>query len=347
MADRFLAAGLAYSLTALLTPTAIRLAGCIGAIDVPRDSRRMHKHPMPRTGGLAIFAAFVVAAGWIGADIPGFAYLLAGATLLAVLGILDDVFGLPAVPKLIVQLLAAVTASGGMSPGEISLWGRVLAEGPRLRALAVVWLVVCVNAHNMIDGLDGLSTGVSTVEAFVLSVLLALQGNGALSGVALALCGCCLGYFPYNRYPARVFMGDTGSQLLGFVLGYLALAIDQRAAGDLGAFIPLFALAIPLSDLVFAVLRRMARGQSPFAADRGHWHHRLTDAGLSQRQVCFWMMLFSALLGTAGVWISKDAWYPYAVYTVLWAVVALVGMHLVLDGKKDGKTPSKMQVWEK
>jgi UDP-GlcNAc:undecaprenyl-phosphate GlcNAc-1-phosphate transferase len=196
----------------------------------------------------------------------------------------------------------------------------------------------------MIDGLDGLSTGVSTVEAFVLSVLLALQGNGALSGVALALCGCCLGYFPYNRYPARVFMGDTGSQLLGFVLGYLALAIDQRAAGDLGAFIPVLVLAIPLSDLVFAVLRRMARGQSPFAADRGHWHHRLTDAGLSQRQVCFWMMLFSALIGTAGVWISKDAWYPYAVYTVLWAVVALVGMHLVLDGKKDGKTPSKMQV---
>jgi UDP-GlcNAc:undecaprenyl-phosphate GlcNAc-1-phosphate transferase len=292
MAERFLAAGLAFCLCALLTPTAIDLAGRIGAVDVPRDTRRMHKRPMPRTGGVAIFAAFVIAAGWVGADVPGFARLLTGATVLAVLGVLDDVFRLPAWSKLIIQLLAAAMAvSGGGGLGEINIWGHVVALGRLSLPLSVVWLVVCVNAHNMIDGLDGLSTSVSAVEAFILSVLLALQGSGALSGVALALCGCCLGYLPYNRHPARVFMGDTGSQLLGFVLGYLALAIDQRAAGDLGAFIPVFALAIPLSDLVFAVLRRTARGQSPFAADRGHWHHRLTDAGLSQRQVCFWMML--------------------------------------------------------
>lgn len=334
MAERFLAAALAFCLSALLTPTAIRLAPRIGAVDIPCDGRRMHKRPIPRTGGVAIFAAFVIAAGWIGNGQMGFARLLMAATLLCVLGVFDDVFRLPAVTKLIVQLVAAAVAvSDGGGFGEISLWGRVLSLEWLSIPLSVVWLVVCVNAHNMIDGLDGLSAGISTVEAFILSVLLALQGDGTLSGVALVLCGCCLGYLPYNRHPARVFMGDTGSQLLGLVLGYLAFAVDQKAAGDLGAFIPLLVLAVPLSDLAFAVLRRMARGQSPFAADRGHWHHRLTDAGLPQRQVCFWMMLFSALLGVVALLISRDAWYPYAVYAVLWSVTALVGVWLALGGR--------------
>ncbi len=330
MAERFLAAGLAYFLTALLTPTAIYLAERIGAVDVPRDTRRMHKHPIPRTGGLAIFAAFVVAAGWVGGGRPGFSRLLAGATLLVLMGILDDVFRLSALAKLLVQLVAVTVAvSGGGGFGEISLWGRVFTLGRLSLILSVVWLVVSVNAHNMIDGLDGLAASISAVEAFILSVLLALQGGGTLSGVALVLCGCCLGYLPYNSHPARVFMGDTGSQLLGFVLGYLALAIDQRAAGDLGALIPVFVLAVPLSDLAFAVVRRMARGQSPFAADRGHWHHRLCDAGFSQRQVCFWMMLFSALLGMVALFMSREAWYPYAVYAVFWTLTVLVALRLV------------------
>ena len=339
MADRFLAAGLAYCLTALLTPTAIGLARHIGAIDVPSDTRRMHKHPIPRTGGVAIFAAFVIAAGWIGAELSGFAHLLMGATVLAVLGVLDDVFRLPAALKLAVQLLAAsVTVAGGVDFGGISLWGHVWGLGGLSLPLSVVWLVVCVNAHNMIDGLDGLSASVSAVEAFVLAVLLALQGNGGLSGVALVLCGCCLGYLPYNRHPAHVVMGDTGSQLLGLVLGYLTLAFDQRKAGDLGALVPLLVLAVPLSDLVFAVLRRLARGQSPFAADRGHWHHRLSDAGLTQRQICFWMILFSSLLGTVALFISREEGYPYAVYAAFWTVAAVAGLRLALG--RNGRTKS-------
>ena len=334
MAQRFLAAALAYALTALLTPTAMRLAGAIGAIDIPRDDRRMHTHPVPRTGGVAIFVAFVVAGGWIGGEMAGISCLLAGLTLLCLLGVLDDVFRLPAGGKLIVQLLvASVAVSGGQGIEAISLWGRSLVLGSWSAPISVLWLVVCVNAHNMIDGLDGLAAGISTIEAFLVSVLLALQGNGTLSGVALVLCGAGLGFLPYNRHPARVFMGDTGSQLLGFVLGYLTLAIDQRAAGDLGALVPLFVLAVPLSDLVFAVVRRVARGENPFAADRGHWHHRLSDAGLSQRQVCFWMMLFSAQLGLVGLLILRDAWYGYAVYAVLWALTSLMGLRLALGGQ--------------
>ena len=334
MAQRFLAATLAYALTALLTPTAMRLAGAIGALDIPRDGRRMHTRPVPRTGGVALFAAFVVAGGWIGGEMVGVSRLLGGVTLLCVLGVLDDVFRLPAGGKLIVQLLAAsVAVSGGQGIETVSLWGRTLVLGSWSAPISVLWLVVCVNAHNMIDGLDGLAAGISTIEAFLVSVLLALQGNGTLSGVALVLCGAGLGFLPYNRHPARVFMGDTGSQLLGFVLGYLTLAIDQRAAGDLGALVPLFVLAVPLSDLIFAVLRRVARGENPFAADRGHWHHRLSDAGLSQRQVCFWMMLFSAQLGGVGLLILRDAWYGYAVYAVLWALTSLMGLRLALGGQ--------------
>ncbi len=338
MAKRFLAAGLAYLLTALLTPSAIGLARCIGAVDVPTDKRRMHKRPTPRTGGLAIFAAFVVAGGWVGGEESGFARFLMGVTLLAVLGVLDDVFRLSAVVKLIVQLAAAAMAvSGGAAVSDISLLGVRLSSGAVSLVLSTLWLVVCVNAHNMIDGLDGLSASVGAVEAFILSVLLALQGSGASSGISLVLCGCCLGYLPYNRHPARVFMGDTGSQLLGFVLGYLCLSFDQRETGELGALVPLFLLAVPLSDLVFAVFRRTLRGQSPFAADRGHWHHRLRDAGLSQWQVCFWMILFSTLLGITSLLISREAWYPYAVFAVLWTLAALLGLRLALGAGARGR----------
>jgi UDP-GlcNAc:undecaprenyl-phosphate GlcNAc-1-phosphate transferase len=181
----------------------------------------------------------------------------------------------------------------------------------------------------MIDGLDGLSASVSAVEALSLSVIFFVQGNAPLSGASLLVCGACLGYLPYNCHPARVFMGDTGSQFLGFALGLLSMSIDQVAAGSLGALVPLLVLAVPLSDLGFAVVRRLLRGQSPFAADRGHWHHRLCDAGLSQRQVCFWMMLLSAAMGSTSVLICRQAWYGYAVYALLWAIIVLMSMRLL------------------
>ena len=333
----FAAAGVALALSFALTPLAIRLAPRVGAVDVPRDGRRMHASPVPRLGGLAIFFAVLIPSAMLGMAQGTLSRWLTGATLLVLLGILDDVFRLPALVKLIVQILASVIAVSGGGVEQLTLWRMSVSLGAWRAPLSVVWLLACINAHNMIDGLDGLSASVSAVEALSLSVIFFVQGNTPLSGASLLVCGACLGYLPYNRHPARVFMGDTGSQFLGFALGLLSMSIDQGTAGSLGALVPLLVLAIPLSDLGFAVVRRLLRGQSPFAADRGHWHHRLIDAGLSQRQVCFWMVLLSALLGSAAVLISRQEWYGYAVYALLWGIIVLMSMRL-LYGRRAKRT---------
>ena len=157
------------------------------------------------------------------------------------------------------------------------------------------------------------------------------------AGVALVLGGAALGFWIYNRHPAKIFMGDAGSQVVGMILGYLALRLDGGQMGTLGALVPLLLFGLPVSDLAFAVLRRLLRGQSPFAADRGHWHHRLFDAGYSQTWTCRILLLVSALLGASALGVSREAWYGYAVYSLLWVVflVSLVGMR------------PKMQVFEK
>jgi UDP-N-acetylmuramyl pentapeptide phosphotransferase/UDP-N-acetylglucosamine-1-phosphate transferase len=211
----FAAAGVALALSFALTPLAIRLAPRVGAVDVPCDGRRMHITPMPRLGGLAIFFAFLIPSALLGMAQETLSRWLLGATLLVLLGILDDVFRLPALVKLVFQILASVIAVSGSGIAQLNLWSMSVSLGAWRAPLSVVWLLACINAHNMIDGLDGLSASVSAVEALSLSVIFFVQGNAPLSGASLLVCGACLGYLPYNCHPARVFMGDTGSLFLG------------------------------------------------------------------------------------------------------------------------------------
>ncbi len=316
----------AFLLVIGLTPWTIRLAPRIGAVDVPRDGRRLHTHTMPRTGGIALFVAFVLCMALPRVPRPMLLALLWGATLLVLLGILDDIYRLSAPLKLAVQLLAAAVALGNGGGWSHLMLGAVdLTPGLWRLPVGVVWLLLLINAHNMIDGLDGLAASISAVEAGVMAVIFALQGNGPMLIMALILVGCCLGYLPYNRHPAQVFMGDTGSQFLGLALGVLSLHIDLYVSGALGILVPLLIFALPLSDLIFAVVRRTARGQSPFCADRGHWHHRLIDAGMGQRQVCIWLCLFCAILGAVAILVCREEWYGFAVYATL-STLALVWM---------------------
>ncbi len=314
----------AYLMVWTLTPWAIRLAPHIGAVDVPRDGRRMHTHPIPRTGGIALFIAFVVCLSVSTAPLAQLLALLWGATLLVLLGIFDDIYRLPAPLKLTVQLLSAAVVLGNGGGWERLPFGRTVGlPGVARFLLGVVWTVALINAHNMIDGMDGLAASIARIESVGLALVFAAQGNTGFCAMSFAVAGACAGYLPYNRHPARVFMGDTGSQFLGLVLGVLSLHIDLAAAGALGALVPLLLFALPLSDLTFAVVRRLARGQSPFAADRGHWHHRLIDRGWGQRRVCRWMSLLCAALGATGVLLCCEEWYPYAAYATL-ATASLV-----------------------
>lgn len=311
----------AYLTCRALTPWVMRLAPHIGAIDVPRDRRRMHTRPIPRTGGLSLFAALLLCAGAVQGGGDRLVALLWGATLVVLLGLLDDVYRLPAPLKLSVQIIAAATALGnGGGWDALPLGATALPLGVWRLPLGALWTVLLINAHNMIDGLDGLAASVSVLEAAGLSVLLMLQGQDVFSMLSLALAGACLGFLHDNRHPASVFMGDTGSQLLGFSLGVLSQMLEPQPLGTLAALVPLLLFALPLSDLGFAVLRRLWRGQSPFAADRGHWHHRLVDGGMSQRQSCTWLTLLCAVSVAAALLVGREETYPYAVYTLLVAV---------------------------
>ena len=309
-----------------LVPWVIRLAPRIGAVDVPRDGRRMHTRPVPRTGGLALFVGLLVGSSVTGLKTSQLAALVCGATLLVLLGVFDDVYRLPPILKLIVQVIAAATALGNGGTWERLPSGSLLSRATGLM-IGVVWMVTLINAHNMIDGMDGLAASIGTVESLSLAGLLALQGNTPSAALALTLAATCASFYRFNRHPARLFMGDTGSQLIGLMTGVLSLRLDLFSMGTLGWLVPPLVLALPLSDLVFAVVRRISRGQSPFSADRGHWHHRLFDAGYGQRGVCRWLSIFSLLLGGVGVLLCREAWYPFAVYLTL----ATVGAVILLD----------------
>lgn len=311
----------AYLIARALTPWAMRLAPSIGAIDTPRDGRRMHSRPIPRTGGLAMFAAFILCISATGTLYRSAVALLAGGTLIVLLGLFDDVYRLPAPLKLIVQLIASAVALGYGTGAALSRF-----PAPLGFAIGVLYLTLLINAHNMIDGLDGLAAGVGMLESIALALIFGLQGLASDASLALTLGGCSLGFLHWNRHPARVFMGDTGSQLIGYVLGALSLRVEPSST-PLGILSLALIFALPLSDLGFAVVRRTLRGHSPFEADRGHWHHRLVDAGLSQRRACAWLCLLSALCASAGILLRRVSWYPFAVYTLL----AALGLVMLLD----------------
>ncbi len=252
-----------------LTPPVIRLSFSIGAVDIPHDWRRMHTHSIPRAGGLAIAAGLFAGVLLAGTPSTSLLWMLLGAAAVLLLGLADDIFSLGARLKLCVQLSAVALAvmAGGFAEGINALW-------------AVLWVALLANAHNFIDGLDGLFAGSAAIEGGALFWMLTLAGEGGAAAAALALSAACLAFRCYNRAPARIFAGDCGSATVGFLLGVLSLPLFSAGAGSVAVLSPLLLFAYPCADLATAVLRRILRGKSPFCADRGHLHHRLCDTGI-------------------------------------------------------------------
>ena len=281
----------------LATPLDFRLARAIGAIDIPKDGRRMHSRPIPRIGGISVFVSFAVFSFiFCEGNAPELISLLAGAILIVVLGIVDDCMSLPAIPKLTAQFTAAI-----FSVTVLILYGEVVS--PITVALAVLWLLTLTNAHNFIDGLDGLCVGVSLVEATALGVLLLIRGSVPLGLAAFVLGGACIGFFPFNASNAKIFMGDTGATFLGFALGFLSIEL-LRLDPDFRTFLAIgLIFFIPLADISFAVTRRISRGKSPFAPDRSHIHHLLADGRLGHKGASVLIRLASLSFAAIGMLI--------------------------------------------
>jgi UDP-GlcNAc:undecaprenyl-phosphate GlcNAc-1-phosphate transferase len=303
---------IAFIVSFAATPIVKMFAEKVGAIDIPNEERRVHDHPIPRMGGLAIFLGFLISV-LLFADIsPQIQGILLGSIIIVVTGAVDDIISLNAWVKLGLQIAAAcvpvifgVRIEVVMSP---AFWSdsQYLVLSNLSIPVTILWIVGITNSVNLIDGLDGLAVGVSTISSITMLVIALLVSDGNVAVVLAALVGACVGFMPYNLNPAKIFMGDTGALLLGYILATMSVLGLFKFYAVVSFAVPLLALAVPLFDTIFAFFRRMLKGQSPFRADRGHLHHRLIDMGLSQKQAVAILYSISAILGLAAVVITTS-----------------------------------------
>lgn len=280
------------------TPLAGRLAHATGAVDIP-SGRRIHERPTPRLGGLAILAGFLIPVLYFLPPDSGARALVAGALLIACLGAVDDIFGLTPAVKLFGQMAcAAIPAAAGVTIDHITLpvfgaFDLGLAQYP----LTIIWFVAIVNMINFIDGMDGLAAGVAGIGATTFAILAASLGRADPAIMAAALAGACIGFLAYNFHPARIFMGDAGSMLLGFVLAGVAVNGVMKSAAAIAVVAPLVVLAIPILDTSFVVLKRLKNGLPVYSPDRSHFHHRFFSIGWGQRKTVLALYAWCALMG--------------------------------------------------
>ncbi|MBQ9121847.1 MAG: undecaprenyl/decaprenyl-phosphate alpha-N-acetylglucosaminyl 1-phosphate transferase [Clostridia bacterium] len=307
-----------------LTPPVRVLAYRIGAIDVPTDGRRMHKKPIPRIGGLAIYVAFVLATALFCEYSPALGVIWIGGLLLVAIGVLDDVWRLPAWIKLLVQVGAAViTVAQGITLEYINLFGHYIDFGVFAIPVTILWIVGLTNAINLIDGLDGLACGVSAICCLSLVGVILISGRDtSFSLITAILFGCCVGFLPFNSNPAKIFMGDTGALFLGYAMAVISLEGVFKLHTVISFIIPISIFAFPIFDTLSAVIRRVSHGKSPFSADRSHLHHKLVDMGFTHKQCVTILYAISGILGLASVSLAAD--------NSAGKVIAIVGVALAL-----------------
>ena len=319
----------------LATPVVKTFAYKVGAIDVPKDNRRMHKVPIPRLGGLAIFIGFMVSVLLFVPITPEMRSILLGAVIIVVLGVVDDIMALPAMLKFVVQIIAAlIPALGGVrilafsNPNIFSDNLYWVLDGLSI-PITVLWIVGITNSVNLIDGLDGLANGVSAISATTMLLIALLISEAQVALVMAALVGACVGFMPYNLNPAKMFMGDTGATFLGYILATMSIQGLFKYYALISFVVPFLILGLPIFDTAFAFIRRIAHGQSPMHADRSPIHHRLIDMGLNQKQAVATLYVISAILGLSAVVLTTSGEQRAMLFFVALCIVAVVAARVV------------------
>ena len=325
-----------FAFTFATTPLVRRFAFKIGAIDIPKDNRRMHKKPTPRIGGLAIIFGFTVATLCFAQPSRQLDGTLSGAAIIAIMGVIDDCKNLPAKLKFVIQIIAAlVVVFAGDIKIDVFTNPNFLSDNPYWVlpewlsvTLTVIWIVFITNAVNFIDGLDGLAAGVSAIMSISLVFISIRVGEYSIAILGIALMGSCFGFLPFNFNPAKIFMGDTGSTFLGFMLATLSIQGVFKSYAVISFAVPLLILGLPLFDALFAMIRRILRGQSPMTADRGHLHHRLVDMGFSQKQTVFILYAISGVLGITAVLLAESGVLRALLLVICVLILLLIGSML-------------------
>ncbi|MDR0357600.1 MAG: undecaprenyl/decaprenyl-phosphate alpha-N-acetylglucosaminyl 1-phosphate transferase [Clostridiales Family XIII bacterium] len=340
-----------FILSAFLSPVAIGLSSRIGAMDVPKDERRMHKKPVPRFGGMAIFLSAVVAFVLIrmlfselipfseqgNEPIDKILIAVAGGALIYIVGVVDDLRGMNAFVKFICQIIcAAFVFCFGIRIPTISLLGLNFSgetTGDLIASFVatVVWIVIITNTINLIDGLDGLAAGVAAIASLSIAYAAYIHGHYTVALCMTAIAGSAGGFLPFNFYPAKIFMGDSGALFLGFMLASVSVISPAKGATAVATLVPVLVLGVPLFDVVFAVLRRIAHRKPIFGADKGHLHHQLSNVGMGQRRSVLMLYGISSVMGIAAIVFSRQL---YAEAILLFCVAVLFIIILIWEWNK-------------
>jgi UDP-GlcNAc:undecaprenyl-phosphate/decaprenyl-phosphate GlcNAc-1-phosphate transferase len=310
-----------------LTPLVARLAPHIGGVDDRNDRPRVHKRPVPRIGGLAIVTAILVCA-LVFVDLDGpWRGILVGTTLAAAIGLVDDIRGMPPSVKMagIVAVAAIPVIGYDVTFGHVTL--PLVGDhdlGWVAYPLTILWIAIVANLVNLIDGMDGLASGIVAIAACSYAILgmSFLRENAAV--LSAIVCGATLAFLVFNYHPARIFMGDTGSLALGFLLASIAVQGVMKTAASIALVGPLLVLAVPILDTSFVVLKRLKYKRAPWSADQNHFYHRFMRIGLSQRRTAAYLHVWAALLSAYAILLRFAPPRPHGVWDLRNTVIALV-----------------------
>lgn len=321
----------AFVIALAATPFAIWLAPKIGAMDIPKDDRRVHSKAMPRFGGSAIYLGGIIAMIVFIGDEEGIPAALIGCTLIYVLGLIDDLKSLKAIYKLIGQIICAVvTCLCGLRIEFITNYfgeGNMIFGDLMCVIITVIWLVSITNALNLIDGLDGLAAGVAAISALCIGYVAYIHGQYVPTMAMMIIAGSALGFLPYNFHPAKIFMGDSGSELLGFAIAAFSILGTVKSATIVVVIIPALVLGLPIFDTVFAIIRRVIKKQPIGVGDKEHLHHRIMRAGFGQKRAVMLLYCISGIMGIVATIYSRG----YIVETLGLSAVAIMLVYVLLS----------------
>ena len=349
---------LAFVVTFVTTPYTIKIAKKVGAVDIPKDERRMHKKSMPKFGGPAVILGFLVSTIYLlivmsmekSINLFGFEEywrkllgFLIGIGIISAFCVVDDIKTIKPFTKLIGQILAAIAAVlAGIRIEGVTLPFLNFPEMHQVTSviLTIAWVVIVTNAINLIDGLDGLSSGISVISAVSLLIIFVLNGSSMVSVILItALAGALVGFLPFNFSPAKTFIGDTGSNFLGYSLAIISILGSAKTYTAAVIVLPLIVLGLPIFDTLFAIVRRMIKGKSikaVFKADKGHLHHKLVARGYNQKQAVLILYGISAIFGIFAV-ILCDSGIWKALSFLLIVIVAIASGYKNFSPEKTGK----------
>ncbi|CCQ94703.1 putative undecaprenyl-phosphate N-acetylglucosaminyl 1-phosphate transferase [[Clostridium] ultunense Esp] len=298
------------AISLFMTPVARKLAIKLGAVDIPKDERRVHNKPMPLMGGLAIYIAILVSSLVFLPIDKTLVSIIIGGSIICISGIIDDIKGLSPKAKLVFQVIASIVLIIGdvkidAITSPFGKPGAVLLLNGFSIPITIFWVVGITNTLNLIDGLDGLAAGVTMIASLSFLFVANKFNYVPVMIMSAIVAGSCIGFLPYNFNPAKIFMGDTGALFLGFIMAALSIEGVMKSVATIAVVVPIIILGVPIFDTTFAIFRRLLNGKSIAEADKGHLHHRLLKMGYSQKKTVLILYSISAIFGLCAILIAK------------------------------------------